>query len=47
MTSKTFVDELNQNAESINLEKIDSSLNGYALSNWRLGSNGYPELANE
>ena len=47
MKQQTFVDELNKNIESINLEDIDSSLKGYTLSKWALGANGYPTLVNE
>ncbi len=46
MKQQTFVDELNKNAENINLEEIDESLKGYSLSKWQLGSDGYPELIN-
>ena len=47
MKSQTFVDELNQNVESINLAEIDESLKDYTLSKWQLGDNGYPTLINE
>ena len=47
LKSQLFVDELNKNIESINLEEIDTSLKGYTLSKWTLGSDGYPTLINE
>ena len=39
-----FVNELNYNKNNINLSSIDSSLSGYALCNWKLGSDNYPTL---
>ena len=47
MKSQSFVDELNNNIKSINLEEIDESLKDYTLSKWKLGENGYPTLINE
>lgn len=47
MKKQDFVDKLNQNVESINLEEIDSLLKGYKLSKWILGKDGYPTLINE
>ena len=47
MKQQTFVDELNQNAEIINLGEIDEKLKDYKLSQWLLGSDGYPTLVNE
>ena len=42
--SQSFVDTLNKNIESINIEKLDKDLEGYMLSKWMLGSDGYPTL---
>ena len=42
MKSQTFVNTLNNNVNNINLSSIDSSLLGYTLNKWKLGSNGYP-----
>ncbi len=47
MKLQTFVDQLNQNIENINLSEIDESLKDYKLSKWILGSDGYPTLINE
>ena len=44
MKSQSFVDELNNNIKSINLEEIDPILKDYTLVNWKLGENGYPTL---
>ena len=39
-----FVDELNNNIKTINLEEIDPILKDYTLVNWKLGEDGYPTL---
>ena len=44
MKSQSFVDELNNNIKSINLEEIDPLLKDYTLVNWKLGEDGYPTL---
>ena len=44
MKNQSFVDKLNQNIESINLEEIDPVLKDYKLVNWKLGNDGYPTL---
>ena len=44
MKSQTFVDELNNNIKSLNLEEIDPLLKDYTLVNWKLGEDGYPTL---
>ena len=44
MKSQSFVDELNNNIKSINLEEIDPLLKDYTLVNWKLGEDNYPTL---
>ena len=44
MKQQTFVDELNNNINSINLEEIDPILKDYKLVNWKLGDDSYPTL---
>ncbi len=41
---QAFVDTLNSNIDKIDLSSIDSSLSGYTLCRWKLGSSEYPEL---
>ena len=41
---QAFVNTLNSNKNAINLTSIDSSLSGYTLCNWKLGSDNYPAL---
>ena len=43
-TGQAFVDTLNNNIDNIDLSSIDSSLSGYTLCRWKLGSSEYPEL---
>ena len=44
MNSQSFVNTLNDNIKTIDLKEIDPLLDGYTLSKWKLGSNGYPTL---
>ncbi len=47
MKNESFVTILNNNINNIKLSEIDPLLDGYTLSNWKLGVDNYPTLINE